>query len=73
MARMGRPSVFAPKDPKHRYQGIVTKLGAKQLEDARADLAALSGLKKKQVSDGDVFEFLARGRRATQEYLATRT
>jgi hypothetical protein len=75
MARMGRPSIFAPKDPKYRYQGLMTKEGATQFEAARKELAKLTALKVKQVSDGDVFEYLSRGREATVEYLdlATRT
>lgn len=70
MAQMGRPSVFAPKDTKARYQGLMTSVGSKLAEKHRADLAKLSGLKVSQVSDGDLFDYLARGKEATVEYLA---
>jgi hypothetical protein len=59
MAKMGRPSVFAPKDPKCRYQGLTTKEGSKRLETKRKELSKLSGVKN--VSDGDLFDYLARG------------
>jgi hypothetical protein len=67
---MGRPSVFAPKDPKARYQGLMTKEGARLAEQHRRELAELSELKPKQVSDGDLFDYLARGKEATVAYLA---
>ncbi len=65
---MGRPSVFAPKDPKCRYQGITTKEDARLMEIKRKELAKLSGVKNP--SDGDLFGFLARGVDATKKYLA---
>jgi hypothetical protein len=66
MGRMGRPSVFDPKDGT-RYQGVMTKVGSKRFESARKELAALAGLKR--VSDADVMEFLVRGRASTEAYL----
>lgn len=59
MAKMGRPSAYAPKDPKCRYQGLTTKAGSKLLEEKRKALSKLSGIKNP--SDGDLFDYLARG------------
>lgn len=70
MARMGRPSVFAPKDPSCRYQGITTKEDARLMEAKRKDLAKLSGVKNP--SDGDMFGFMARGVKATKAYIASK-
>jgi hypothetical protein len=60
MARMGRPTIYGQKDPKCRYQGLTTTKGGKFMEDARARAAEAAGLKPAQVSDGDLFEYLAR-------------
>jgi hypothetical protein len=68
MAQMGRPSVFAPKDPKCRFQGITTKEDARLMEAKRKELAKLSGVKNP--SDGDLFGYMARGKEATIAYLA---
>ena len=73
MAGMGRPSIFGPKSSKYRRQGIMTKVGSKLFEMKRSELATLANVSVKSVSDGDVFEFLARGRESTVEYLASRT
>jgi hypothetical protein len=70
VAKMGRPAVFTPKDPKARYQGLVTREGGRQLEAARKKLAALASLPVKSVSDGDVFEYLARGEEETKSFLS---
>jgi hypothetical protein len=70
MAKMGRPSIFAPKSPKHRRQGIMTPAGSKLFEVARKRLGQLAKMDPKKISDGDVFEFLARGEEATRAYLA---
>lgn len=48
----------------------MTKEGSKLAEQHRKELAELSGLKPKQVSDGDLFDYLARGKEATVAYLA---
>ncbi len=72
MAKMGRPSLFAPKDPKCRYQGLMTKPGSKLAEAKRKELADLAGLPVKKVSDGDLFDYMARGKEATVELLAAR-
>ena len=69
MATMGRPSLFGQKNPKYRYQGVMTKHGGLRFEDARSELAALVGLPRKKVSDADVFEYLTRGREDTIAYL----
>ncbi len=57
----GWPSVYPGKDPKHRYQGIVTPAGAKALEAKRKELAKLAGMPVEKIGDGSLFEFLARG------------
>ena len=71
---MGRPSIFAPKNPKHRHQGIMTNVGEKKFEAARRRLAELAEMPVKRVSDGDVFEYLSRGEVETIAHLKkTRT
>jgi hypothetical protein len=67
MATMGRPSVFRPKNPKKRFQGLTTTRGAQLFEQRRKQLAGLSGVKSP--SDGDVFDYLARGEEETAAYL----
>lgn len=62
-------SIFAEK--KRRYQGLVSGSGAAAFERARARLAKLAG--RKTASDGDTFEFLALGEKATVAYLKRRT
>lgn len=69
MATMGRPSLFGQKNPKYRMQGVMTTDGGRLFEAARADLADLTGLAKKKISDADVFEYLSRGREATVAFL----
>lgn len=67
--RGGWPSVFSGKNKKNRYQGIVTNVGRREFEVARRRLAKLAGLSVKTVSDGDVFEYLARGEADTKAYI----
>jgi len=71
--RMGRPSIFTPKDwkdPETRRQGIMTKVGVVAFEKARVRLAKLVGWESTRVADGDVMEYLARGEAETKAYLA---
>jgi hypothetical protein len=67
---LGQPAIFRPKNPATRKQGHMTDVGAKAFEAARKRLAKLAGRKK--VSDGDVFEFLARGEDDTRMYLESK-
>lgn len=67
MARMGRPTIFSPKQI--RIQGVVSPDGGRRFERARRALARLVGWKPAQVSDGDTIEFLARGEEGTAAYL----
>jgi hypothetical protein len=69
--RMGRPSIFRELKP-HRYQGNTTKTGSMRFEAARRRLAALAGWPVGKVSDGDVFEYLARGEADTVKYLKSK-
>lgn len=68
-AIMGRPTIFKGKESRYRRQGIMTKEGSARFEVARATLAGMVGWPIDKVSDGDVFEFLARGPLATKAYL----
>lgn len=52
---VGRPSIFGPKTVD--IHGQVTRLGGQRFEAARRALANLSG--RRNVSDGDVIEYLA--------------
>lgn len=69
MARMGRPSLFGPKDVDARYQGLMTTAGSKLFETEREWIARTVGIAVKSVSDGDVFESLARGREKSERIL----
>jgi hypothetical protein len=53
----GRPSIYSPKNPKKRYQGLTTTAGARAFERARQYLKRTH--KVARVSDGDVFDHLA--------------
>jgi hypothetical protein len=64
----GNASIFKPKNG-DRFQGVTTKLGTTRFEAARGRLAKLAGREKEHVSDGDVFEYLARGESETRAYL----
>ena len=70
---MGRPSLFGKKDPAARYQGLMTRYGAQLFERVRRSIAKLIGIGPENVSDGDVFEYLARcsdtGRASVDESL----
>jgi hypothetical protein len=55
-----------------RYQGIVTKEGARLFECRRRMLANMAGLSVDAVSDGAVFEYMARGNAQTMRYLKRR-
>jgi hypothetical protein len=70
MTRPGWQSIFEGKSREHRYQGIVTEVGSRAFEAARKKLAKLAGNRPvDKVSDGDVFEALARGWDATKAYI----
>lgn len=60
MAEMGRPTAYRPKSKKRRYQGSTTEAGGKLFEAARKELQRLT--KIKNVSDGDVMDYLARAK-----------
>jgi hypothetical protein len=70
MAMMGRPTLFGRNDPKVRYQGSMTKEGAKLFEDTRRHIANFVGIPVKKVSDGAVTEYLARGAKNAEQILA---
>lgn len=67
---LGRQSVFRGKLGGQRIQGIITKRGGECFEGARRELAQLVRREPPQISDGDVIEFLARGKGNTRDYLA---
>jgi hypothetical protein len=67
---MGRASIFRDKEGGDRVQGVITKDGSKAFEAARKRLALLARRPVTQVSDADTIEFLARGERSTERYLA---
>ena len=64
----GRPAIFRHKTV--RLQGVVTKVGSVKFEHARRRLARLAGRDVDSTSDGDTFEFLARGEANTRRYLS---
>jgi len=66
----GRP-IFSPKDG-DRFQGITTRVGTSRLNAARERLAVLVSRPVESVSDGDVFEYLARGHNETKLWLKKR-
>ena len=66
---MGRRSIFPVKDGA-LYHGILTRIGTKACEQARAKLADLSGWDADNISDADLIEFMARGDLETVKYLA---
>lgn len=68
--KLGKRAVFDLPKPT-RYQGVVSKVGAKAFEAARKRLAVLAQ-RTGRVSDGDVFEYLARGEAETVKYLASK-
>lgn len=63
--RTGRPTLYGPK--MHRYQCNVTADCYEQVEAARVALAAIVSASGRQisVSDGDVIEWIVRGRPTT--------
>lgn len=64
----GRPSLFRPKDvtkPRHFY---LTNIGHGKVEAAKARLAKLTGWPAARISDGDLYEFLARGEQESMAY-----
>jgi hypothetical protein len=70
--RGGWPSIFRDKDGGDRVQGVITPIGARSFEVARARLAKLASREVEQISDADVIEYLARGEAATMKYLEGR-
>lgn len=70
--KMGRPSIFSPKDGTQAYRILaLTKQGQRMFEDARLALKRLARWKG-TVSDADTVEFLLRGVEATKAYLAAK-
>lgn len=67
-----RRVIFGDKSGGSRYQGCVTKIGSVRFEAARARLAKLACRDVALTSDGDTFEYLARGDAETREYLRTK-
>jgi hypothetical protein len=72
----GRGSIFTGKvkgDSRYRKQGLLTHVGLEKFDAAVARLKALyheiMGHPREAVSDGDVFEFGARGEANTRAYL----
>jgi hypothetical protein len=69
----GRDAVFRGKVDGYRVQGVLTKKGGREFEDARKALAllyeAVTGQRLEHVSDADVIEAMARGVEGTREYL----
>ncbi len=70
---MPKASIFEGKDPKSRFQGLMTKVGAKALVDAKKKLAGVYreevGVAYGTISDGDAVEALARGWDDVRAYL----
>lgn len=66
--QMGRPSIFAGKQPQPLIRATVTKEGRQRFELARAALKKLAKWPG-AVSDADTVEFLLRGPEATKAYL----
>ena len=66
---MGRRSIFPVKDGA-LYHGILTRIGTKACEQARARLGHLAGWDPAKISDADLLEFLGRGEAETVKYLS---
>lgn len=67
--KLGRPSLFTPKDGgKAHHILALTAEGEQLFDDARARLKALAKWPG-NVSDADVVEMLVRGEKATRAYL----
>lgn len=71
---MAPKAMFLDKDPATRKQGIMSKQGDRDFERARGQLKAIyrdatGAIWTGAVSDGDIFEFLARGVESTRAYL----
>jgi len=65
----GRESLFRGKRGGDRVQGVLTPVGSRRFEAARARLGRLAGKESERVSDADVIEFLARGEEETRKIL----
>lgn len=61
--------MFRDKASGTRVQGVLTADGYSAFEDARFRLSKIAGRHVDECSDADVIEFLARGDRATRDYL----
>ena len=58
-----RPTLYGPKDPATRFQGVMSKEGRKLLEQVRQDChraAREVGRDIGRISDGDLVEWMAR-------------
>ena len=51
-----------------RVQGLITKIGAGKMKQAKAEIAKLTAWDITQVSDADAIEFLARGKKESIDY-----
>lgn len=67
----GRRAIFPGKMAAgaDRVQGVLSPIGSKAFEQARARLAKLTAREPEQVSDADTIEYLARGETATRRFL----
>ena len=66
--RIGRPSLFRDKDRRRPRRGYFSQDGHKALEAAKRRIARIVQWDLDEISDGDTFEFLARGERASIAY-----
>ena len=69
--KRGRRAIFPGKSSPgaDRVQGVLSPVGSKAFEQARARLAAMTQREPEQVSDADTIEYLARGENATRKLL----
>jgi hypothetical protein len=69
----GRPTIFGSKNGGRRASGLISRIGALRFEEARQRLAKLAGWEDRAVSDGETIDYLARGEKATREFLKQKT
>lgn len=68
--KMGRPSIFTPKDGDQTIRAIaLTTVGQRLFNAARGRLRTLAKWTG-HVSDADTIEYLVRGEQATKDFLA---
>jgi cobalamin biosynthesis protein CobD/CbiB len=68
----GRESLFRGKAGGDRVQGVITPIGSRRFEAARARLGRMVGRDAERVSDADVIEFLARGEEESRKVLGVK-